>query len=282
MSSVQVPTVSGRQPAAEPSDPLDAVLRPRIRLRSWHWTVASLVTAVAAWALVVAVLKPAPYILPGPQSVVERLLESRQLLLEAATPTIGVILAGFLLGLLVAVPFGMLIVGVPALDKMVYPLVVAFNSIPKVALAPLFVVWFGYGAAPRIVITFSIAFFPILVNTITGLRSVDPEMVRLARSMGGSTARVFLKLRLPHSLPSIFAGTKVATSLAVIGAIIGEFVASDNGWGYLLIQAQGQLDTTLIFAILILLAVFATVLYYVVELVERVAVPWHASQRKHG
>jgi NitT/TauT family transport system permease protein len=180
------------------------------------------------------------------------------------------------------VPFGMLIVAVPALDKLVYPLVVAFNSIPKVALAPLFVVWFGYGATPRVVITFSIAFFPILVNTVTGLRSVDPEMVRLARSMGGSTTRVFLRIRLPHSLPSIFAGTKVATSLAVIGAIIGEFVASDNGWGYLLIQAQGQLDTTLIFAILILLAVFATLLYYAVEVVERLVTPWQASQRAHG
>jgi NitT/TauT family transport system permease protein len=264
------------------TDDLAGVGRPTFQLRSWHWNIASLITAVAGWALVVQLFQPAAYILPGPLSVVERVIESRQLLLESATPTIGVILAGFLLGLLVAVPFGMLIVALPALDKLVYPLVVAFNSIPKVALAPLFVVWFGYGATPRIVITFSIAFFPILVNTITGLRSVDPEMVRLARSMGGSTTRVFLKLRLPHSLPSIFAGTKVATSLAVIGAIIGEFVASDNGWGYLLIQAQGQLDTTLIFAILILLAVFATVLYYAVELVERVAVPWHASQRKHG
>ena len=100
--------------------------------------------------------------------------------------------------------------------------------------------------------------------------------------MGAPMSKLFLKVRLPHALPSIFAGAKVATSLAVIGAIIGEFVASDKGWGYLLIQAQGQLDTTLIFAILVILAVFATIMFYAVELIERVSIPWHSSQRRQG
>lgn len=253
-----------------------------LTLKSWHWTALSLLSAVLVWALVVAVAHPATYVLPSPASVVERLWTSRALLLSASAPTVTVILAGFLLGLVVAVPLGMLLVAVPGLNKLCYPLVVAFNSLPKVALAPLFVVWFGYGATPRVVITFSIAFFPILVNTITGLRSVDGDMIRLARSMGASTASVFVRVRLPHALPNIFAGTKVATSLAVIGGIIGEFVASDQGWGYLLIQAQGQLDTTLIFAVLIVLALFATAMFYAVELVERLAIPWHASQRRSG
>lgn len=250
--------------------------------RSWQWTLMSLASALVVWELVDLVFSPKAYILPSPWSVVERLGTSAGLLADNAGPTVGVIVAGFFIGLVIAVPFGMLIVAVPLLNRLCYPLVIAFNSVPKVALAPLFVVWFGYGATPRIVITFSIAFFPILVNTVTGLRSVDNEMIRLARSMGAPTARVFLKVRLPHALPSIFAGTKVATSLAVIGGIIGEFVASDKGWGYLLIQAQGQLDTTLIFAILILLAIFATLMFYAVELVERLAIPWHASQRRAG
>lgn len=244
------------------------------------WTAVSLLSAVVVWALVVAIFNPATYILPPPLEVAQRIWESHELLLQAAVPTVSVILIGFLLAILVGVPFGMLIVAVPLLDKLFYPLVVAFNSVPKVALAPLFVVWFGYGTTPRVVITFSIAFFPILVNTVTGLRSIDNEMVRLARSMGAPTARIFRKVRLPNALPSIFAGIRVATSLAVIGAIIGEFVASSEGWGYLLIRAQGQLDTTLIFAILIILAVFATILFFLVGLVERIAIPWHSSQRK--
>jgi len=254
----------------------------RLRRGSAGWTIVSLTLTVVIWAVVVAVYKPPTYILPSPLSVVQRLWESRAQLIDAAGPTVGVILAGFVLGLIIAVPMGMLIVAIPILDKLAYPLVIAFNSIPKVALAPLFVVWFGYGVNPRIVITFSIAFFPILVNTITGLRSVDNEMVRLGRSMGAPMSKLFLKVRLPHALPSIFAGAKVATSLAVIGAIIGEFVASDKGWGYLLIQAQGQLDTTLIFAILVILAVFATIMFYAVELIERVSIPWHSSQRRQG
>ncbi len=254
----------------------------RLRMSSAGWTILSLTLTVVVWAVVVAAFKPPAYILPSPLSVVQRLWESRAQLIDAAGPTVGVILAGFVLGLIIAVPMGMLIVAIPILDKLAYPLVIAFNSIPKVALAPLFVVWFGYGVTPRIVITFSIAFFPILVNTITGLRSVDNEMVRLGRSMGAPMSKLFLKVRLPHALPSIFAGAKVATSLAVIGAIIGEFVASDKGWGYLLIQAQGQLDTTLIFAILVILAVFATIMFYAVELIERVSIPWHSSQRRQG
>ena len=262
------------------ADPLENLPKRKPRqLKTWQWSVVSLTTTIVVWWLVVVLFKPAEYILPSPLAVAERLWESRALLVENAVPTIAIILVGFAIGLLVGVPAGMCIAAIPLFDRMFYPLIIAFNSVPKVALAPLFVVWFGYGATPRVVITFSIAFFPILVNTITGLRSADDDMVRLARSMGASTRRTFVKVRLPHALPSIFAGTKVATSLAVIGGIIGEFVASDKGWGYLLIQAQGNLDTTLIFAILVLLAAFATILFYAVELIERIAIPWHASQR---
>jgi len=166
------------------------------------------------------------------------------------------------------------------LEKLFYPILVAFNSIPKVALAPLFVVWFGYGLLPRVLVSVSITFFPILVATVSGLLTVDPDVLRLTRSMRAKRARVFLHVRLPSAWPSIFSGLKVSTSLAVIGAIIGEFVASDRGWGYLLMQASGQLDTTLMFAIVVLLAVFASVLFSAVGIAERFAISWHASQRR--
>jgi NitT/TauT family transport system permease protein len=246
------------------------------------WTVLAMIVLVGVWAAAVALLQPKSYILPSPWTVAKRLWTSRQLLVDNGGPTVKEILEGYVIGVAIAIPLGMLIVASKWLDRLLYPLLIAFNSIPKVALAPLFVVWFGYGETPRIVITFSIAFFPVLVNTVTGLGGVDPEMVRLARSMGAPQRRVFVRVRLPQALPSIFAGMKVATSLAVIGGIIGEFVASDKGWGYLLIQAQGQLDTSLIFAIIVLLAVFATVLYYVIEFLERLAIPWHSSQRQNS
>ena len=246
------------------------------------WSLLAMAVLILLWAAVTVVASPKAYILPPPWDVAARLWTSRTLLLDAAWPTISEVVLGYALGVAIAVPLGMLVVANKWLDRLLLPLLVASNSIPKVALAPLFVVWFGYGVTPRVVITFSIAFFPVLVNTVTGLTAVDPEMVRLARSMGASKTTVFAKVRLPNALPSIFAGMKVATGLAVIGGIIGEFVASDKGWGYLLIQAQGQLDTTLIFAIILLLAIFATVMYYVVEFVERLSIPWHSSQRKPG
>lgn len=271
-----VPTGTGEPPVSTRTKGL-----PRVRVGGrTGWTILAMVVLVALWAAAVAVLKPKDYILPSPWTVAKRLWTSRQLLIDNGGPTVKEIIEGYIIGVAIAVPLGMVIVASKWLDRLLYPLLISFNSIPKVALAPLFVVWFGYGETPRIVITFSIAFFPVLVNTVTGLGGVDPEMVRLARSMGAPKRRVFVRVRLPQALPSIFAGMKVATSLAVIGGIIGEFVASDKGWGYLLIQAQGQLDTSLIFAIIVLLAVFATVLYYLVEFIERLAIPWHSSQRQ--
>src|SRR5699024_10253845 len=128
------------------------------------------------------------------------------LYIEQSVPTILVIITGFLIALVAGVVAGILIAAIPILDYIFYPLTIAFNSVPKVALAPLFVVWFGYGSTPRILITFSIVFFPILVNTISGLRSVENDYVQLARSMGASTRRTFVKVRLPHALPNVFAG----------------------------------------------------------------------------
>lgn len=279
--SVDTPVIDDPRAAA------DAALRPSapssrfrgIYINSVGWTAISISSLIVAWGLAVVVFQPPEYILPGPWAVASCLWTDFPTLMEASVPTASVILVGFTVSVVVAVPLGLLIVALPWLDRLLYPILVSFNSIPKVALAPLFVVWFGYGMLPRVVIAFSIAFFPILVNTVSGIKGVDPDMVRLARSMGASKLRTFTWVRLPNAMPTIFAGLKVASGLAVIGGIIGEFVASDAGLGYLLLQAQGQFDTVLIFAIVFLLAVFATLLYYSVELVERIVIPWHSSQR---
>lgn len=249
------------------------------RMRQILRVMGSVFFFIIVWTIVVIIVEPKEYLLPSPAAVLSSFVESRWRLFEQAPPTLAVILTGYLTSVLVAIPLAIAIVASSWLERLTYPLIVGFNAIPKVALAPLFVVWFGYGSMPRIMVTFSIVFFPILVSAISGLRSVDPEMIRLVRSMGATPTRVFLGLRFPNALPSIFSGLKIATSMAVIGAIIGEFVASDQGWGYMLIRAQGQLDTPLIFVIVLLLAVVATAFYYALELIERLVMPWHTSQR---
>ena len=162
------------------------------------------------------------------------------------------------------------------------PPMVATQSIPKIALAPLFVVWFGFGMFPKVAVAFLICFFPIVVDTIVGLRSIDPALVQLARSMGAPPSRIFLRLRLPGALPSMFGGLKVGSALAVVGALTGEFIGSDNGLGYLLLSAAGELDTALLFAILFVLSLLAMAFFYAIELLERLMIPWHVSQRAHA
>jgi NitT/TauT family transport system permease protein len=243
------------------------------------WVLASAAFAIAIWAGAVIVLKPPAYILPAPWDVLVRTWTERNLLLSHGVSTMGEILVGLFLSIVVGIPLGIAIVAIPIVQRLVYPIVIAFNAIPKVALAPLFVVWFGYGFLPRVLITSSIAFFPILVATVSGLMSIEPDLLRLATVMRAKKSRVFLHMRLPQAMPSIMAGIKIATSLAVIGGIIGEFVASDRGWGYLLVQASGSLDTTIMFSIVIILAVVASLLFYVISLAETYLVSWHASQR---
>jgi NitT/TauT family transport system permease protein len=243
------------------------------------WLAASMALAIGLWAAAVAILRPPAYILPAPWDVLTRTWTDRALLVSHGATTVGEILAGLLLSVVVGIPLGIVIVALPLLQRLVYPIIIAFNAIPKVALAPLFVVWFGYGLVPRVLLTGSIAFFPILVATIGGLVSIEPELLRLAEVLRARRSSVFLHMRLPHAMPSIISGVKIATSLAVIGGIIAEFVASDRGWGFLLVQASGSLDTTIMFSIVIILALVASLLFYAISALEAKLVSWHASQR---
>ena len=165
------------------------------------------------------------------------------------------------------------------LEHTIYTLLVAFNSVPKVALAPLFVIWMGTGAEPRIAIALMLAIFPIVIDTVLGLRSVDPDMLSLAQVYRASPLKILMRVRFPHALPSIFAGMKVGISFALVGAIVGEFVAGSTGLGYLILIAQGQFDTPRVFVSLLALGVMGTVLFYLIDLAERLTLPWHVSQR---
>jgi NitT/TauT family transport system permease protein len=252
------------------------------RMKRMVWAGTSFLVLFILWDLAVRLFKIPIYLVPGPLKVLQSIIDQWQPLAVQSMWTSAAILAGFIAAALFAIPMAMLIVVSPTLERLVYPPMVATQSIPKIALAPLFIVWFGFGMAPKVAVAFLIAFFPIVIDTIVGLRSIDPAMVQLARSMGAPPWRIFLRMRLPHALPMIFGGLKVASTLAVVGALTGEFIGSDKGLGYLLVQASGSMDTPLLFATLVILSLIAMVFFYAVEFAERLMIPWHVSQRGNG
>jgi NitT/TauT family transport system permease protein len=245
----------------------------------YGYPVAVTVAALLAWEFGVQVFQVPAYLLPPPSSIAVTLVADWRVIYVNAAPTLVSTLGGFGLSVIIGVPLAMLIVFSRVAERVLYPPMIASQAIPKVAVAPLFIVWMGYGIMPKIWIAFLIAFFPIVIDTAVGLRSVPPEMIQLGRSMGGGSLRVFLKLRLPSALPNLFGGMKVAITLAVVGTITGEFVGSQAGLGYLLTSASGQMDTSLVFAVLVTLSAIAVLLFMLIEWLERLAIPWHASMR---
>jgi len=231
------------------------------------------------WELVVRLCQIPVFLLPSPSVIAVTLVTDWRVIYLNIGSTLVAVLGGFGLSILVGVPLATLIVFSRLAERVFYPPMVASQAIPKVAIAPLFIVWLGYGIAPKIGIAFLIAFFPIVIDTVVGLRSVPPEMLQLGRSMGSGSLRVFLKLRLPSALPNLFGGLKVAVALAVVGAITGEFVGSQSGLGYLLTSASGQMDTPLVFAVLVTISAIAVLLFLAVEALEKFAIPWHSSMR---
>jgi NitT/TauT family transport system permease protein len=188
-------------------------------------------------------------------------------------------LIGFGLAVVLGLVLAVGIVYSILLERTLYTWLVILNSVPKVALAPVFVMWMGVGIEPKIAIAVMIAIFSIFIDTVLGLRSVDPDMLNLAKASRASASQVLLKIRLPNALPSLFAGMKVGIAFALVGAIVGEFVAGEVGLGAVILQAQGSFDTAQAFAAITILALMGTVLFYIVEFTERLVLPWHTSQR---
>ncbi len=223
-----------------------------------------------------------PFLLPSPIAVVAELADSPAWYAAHAGQTLLQTFLGFALAVVLGVLMAVGIVYSRWVEQSLYTLLVGLNSIPKVAVAPLFIVWLGTGLEPKVAIAFLIAVFPIVIDTVLGLRSVDPDLLDLARSLRGSRLQVLRMVRFPNALPSLFAGMKVGISFAFIGAIVGEFVASSSGLGYVILSSQATFDTTRMFAAIFLLAVIGTILFYVVELAEKAFIPWHVSRRKEG
>ena len=237
-----------------------------------------LIGLIGVWEVGVRVLGTAEYVLPAPSRVASELYVERSVLLENTWITLYESLLGLLLSVLVGLPLAILIVYSKTFERTVYPLIVSSQTIPKVAIAPLLIFWFGFGVTPKVLVAFSIAFFPLVVSSVVGLSSAPREMIYLVRSMGAGTVQTFAKIRFPYALPSIFAGLKVAATLCVVGAIVGEFVGSSGGLGYIVLVAQGVLNARLIFAAIVMMAVIGLVLFYGVVLLERLVVRWHVPE----
>ncbi len=248
-------------------------------MKRWAAPVLSIIVLLVAWELAVDGFRVPEYLMPAPSGVVAALGEEWRYLGVHTVVTLYEILAGFALAVAVGVPLAMLIVSSAVFERAVYPILVASQSVPKIAIAPLLIFWAGLGMFPKILVAFLIAFFPIVIDTVVGLRSVEPEMLHLARSMGAPGVKIFLKIRLPNALPNIFAGLKVAVTLAVVGAIVGEFIQADQGLGYALLQANAMLNTKLSFAAIFILAAIGVVLFAAVDGLEKLLIPWHASRR---
>lgn len=258
--------------------------------RKWHLfrmlrNIAVYITPFIAllglWQFLVSVLDYPKFILPSPFDVLAALGDSARWQWCSQAMTTGIeIIGGFFLAAAGGILLGMLVSSSPLLYRLILPFLVFFNSLPKIAMAPLFIIWLGYGVIPNIWISFFVSFFPVVINTATGVQHIDPDMLNLGRLYTSSTIKVFLRIRLPNALPHIFAGLKVASTLAVIGAIIGEFIASTRGVAGIIIQAQTMLATEAIFGALIWISAIGLGLFGFVTLLERWLMPWVETNRE--
>jgi len=237
---------------------------------------ATVAGVVVAWELASRVLRIPRFIMPAPSEIAVEAWEWRYRFIGHSWVTLYETLGGFALSIVVGVPLATLIVYSPWMRRALYPLIVLLQAVPKIAVAPVLLLVIGYGEIPKMIVAFLVAFFPIVVDTATGLAATPPELLELSRSYRASAFKTFVKVRFPMALPFFFSGLKVAITLAVIGAVVGEFIGSDKGLGYVILSATSYWKTELAFASMILLSLIAIMLFGAVCLVERLVCPWLA------
>jgi NitT/TauT family transport system permease protein len=246
-------------------------------------SIALFIAIIGGWEALIYVFDISPLLVPSPHSIFFSLVEG--LATNAYTFHVWITfyetISGFVLGAVPGLALGALIAQSQLAERTLYPYIVAFQTIPKVAVAPIFVIWFGYGVASKIVITATVAFFPVLANTVVGLRAVPSDQVELLISMTASKWQIFRRIRLPNALPYIFVGLDVSIILSVIGAIVGEFVGAKSGLGYLILQRTFNMDMAGMFAILVLLSLMGIGLHWGVQLARRRVIFWAADDDDH-
>jgi NitT/TauT family transport system permease protein len=244
--------------------------------KEFAWPVLVTALLLAGWEIAVRALHIRSIVLPPPSQVIEVMFERYDLLFEHLWPSLYLTVLGFALSVVGGIAVAVLITYSTIVRKGFYPIIVVSQVIPKVSIAPLFIVWFGTGTMSSLLLAFLIAFFPMTINAAMGFQSVDEDIDKMARTFMGTPAQIFWKIRLPNALPYIFGGMKISITLAIIGVIVSEFVASQAGIGYLIKLAGGLLDTPLMLGAIGILSIAGLVLYGIIAAVERRAVYWQA------
>jgi len=251
----------------------------RERLVGAAWVIGIILAVCAFWEAVVKLLHLPLFILPSIEDVAGDIASAPGLYAMHAGFTVAATMVGFFCAIVIGVAMAVAVISSKILERIFMTLLALMHSVPKVALAPLFVLWLGTGFVPKVAIAALMSILVIVVDLVSGLRSVDPEMVNLARVSRASALAILFKIRFPHALPHFFAALKVAISLSVIGAIVGEYVGGQRGLGYVILVAQGSFDTPRAFGAVLLLSLIATALFYLVVYLEAWLLPWHVSQR---
>jgi putative hydroxymethylpyrimidine transport system permease protein len=248
---------------------------------SWLPPLALLAAAIGGWEALARLGGVENYLLPAPSEVAQALVDDRHLLLSDTWVTGREVLLGFLLALALGVAIAIALHFSTVLRRTLYPIVIASQAVPVIVIAPILVIWFGFGIAPKLIVIALICFFPIAVNMVDGLASVDRAQVRMLRTLDASRFDVFRHLELPSALPYLFSGAKIAVAVAVIGAVFGELVGSDAGLGHAIQIGTAELLTARVFAAVLILSVMAIALFGLIAVLERWALPW-AGNRAEG
>jgi ABC-type nitrate/sulfonate/bicarbonate transport system permease component len=238
-----------------------------------------LALGVGSWEAIARVGLVEDYLLPAPSEVAQALVDDRDLLLSDTWVTSQEVLLGFALALALGLGLAFLLHVSPLLRRTAYPLVIASQAVPVIVIAPILVIWFGFGITPKLIVIALVCFFPIVVNTLDGLRSVDRAQVNMLRTLRASRRDLFRHLELPASLPFVFSGAKIAVAVAVIGAVFGELVGSDAGLGHAIQVGTAQLLTARVFAAVLILSLMAIGLFWLLTALERWVVPWSGKER---
>jgi NitT/TauT family transport system permease protein len=246
------------------------------------WPVVTTAAVIASWEIAVRIGGVRPVILPAPSEIIEVIAARRDLLAANLWPSLYMTVLGFVLSVVGGIGVGILITYSRIVRLGLYPIIVVSQVVPKVSIAPLFIVWFGTGTLSSLLLAFLISFFPMTINATMGFNAIDEDIHRMARTFMGSRWQIFWKIRMPNALPHIFAGMKISITLAIIGVIVSEFVASQQGIGYLIKLAGGLLDTPLMMAAIAVLSISGLALYAVIAALESWAVYWQPPAETSG
>lgn len=257
-------------------------LRDKLLQAEVLYPAAAIALFLMFWHLAVVFFQLPPTFLPSPIAAFGKVFRSYDTFITHAVVTISEIMGGFFLSVTIGIFTAFLMSWSRIMDRAISPVLVFLQTIPYITVAPLLIIWFGFGLAPKIIVSFLMSYFPIVVSTVTGMKAVETDMIDLVRSMSGSKWQIFCKSRFPNSLPYFFGGAKVAVAFATSGAIVGEYVGSDRGLGYLIVIANSDTNSELLFGTVIVVSAIGVSFFWVIHWLEKLFIPWYVAFHREG